>query len=183
MVYNLSLASSLPCSSLPPSFSRSTNSSIVTDHNQAAYSDGAVGYDILALLLREFSSQEHLQARDRHGATAIMKAASCVNHIAITMLREHAAACGFSLDINLTESGGATALDGVGGHALMLALGDELDANESPAEGARPPLSERASELDPGTLQLLVNNIRRTNEILLELGAVSSEQLNEITIW
>lgn len=147
------------------------------------YSDGAVGYDILALLLREFPSQEHLQARDRQGATAIMKAASCANHIAITMLRGHAAARGLSLDINLANSEGLTALDGVGGHALMLGLGDKLGAGGSRAEGAQPRLSERASELDPGTLQLLVNNIRRTNEILLELGAVSSEQLSEITIW
>lgn len=65
----------------------------------------------------------------------------------------------------------------------MLALGDKLDADKSPAEAAQPLLSERASELDPGTLQLLVNNIRRTNEILLEMGAISGEQLREITIW
>lgn len=112
-----------------------------------------------------------------------MKASSCANHIAITILREHAAARGLSLDINLTNSEGMTALDMIGGHALALALGDKLHADQSHAEASQLPLSERENKLDPGTLQLLVNNIRRTNEILLEMGAISGERLRVITIW
>lgn len=110
-------------------------------------------------------------------------AASCANYIAIRKIRDHAIARHLSVDINIIEIGGETALDVVGRQALKFALGDKLGAEQSTTEAAQRPLSERAGNLDPGTSQLLAENVRRTKAILSQMGAVSSKQLSGTTIW
>lgn len=89
------------------------------------------------------------------------------------MMRDHAKAHGFSLNVNLTEGAGLTALDGVGCFALKMAPGDETN----------PLVREPMSALDPGTRQLLEKNILLTEQILVQMGAVNSRLLAGIAVW
>lgn len=149
---------------------------------QAEYFDGPIGFEILALLLKEFPTLEHIEALDANGCTPLMTAASFGNHLAIKKIRDHATTCSLSLHVNTATSRGATALDLVGGGALMTVLGVSF-VGLSPAESIECLLSKRPGELDSLTLQLMIRNIRRTKQLLLQMGAARYVYITGITVW
>lgn len=111
-----------------------------------------------------------------------MMAAGCANHIAINKIRDHATTHGFSLDINIAEKEGLTALDVVGGHSMMLALETDQD-NPFRRGNSSEYIPQDFEKLDRLTQRILSKNILQTYEILLQMGAARSVDLDGISIW
>lgn len=149
---------------------------------EATDSDGALGYQVLSSLLEKFPTLDHIQAQDELGCTVLMTAASCGNHVAVGIIRDHAAAKCLPVDVNATERRGFTALDLLGGGAFAHAL-DGIFGNLSPGKSIEYLISQRPDALDPITLRLISKNIRQTKEKLLEMGAVRSVYLRFIRVW